>query len=58
MDWETHFQTPSDAIVLKPLPSQPKKKRKLMVDKETFIESKDIKNNFTSVDKLIKVPVS
>ena len=43
MDWEAHMQTPSDAIILRPLPTQPKKRRKLTVDKNLCI-SKDISN--------------
>ena len=57
MDWETNLRTPADVIVLKPLPSQPKKKRKLMVDKEIFIDSKEMKHNFATPEKLIRMPV-
>ena len=58
VDWEQQLFTPADAIVLKPTPSHPKKKRKLQVDKNTTLSGQDIRNNLGNPASLITTPVS
>lgn len=56
-DWEVNLVTPADAIVLKPKPSHPKKKRKLKVDKEIIISGNEMRNNLAKPERLIRVPI-
>jgi len=61
VDWAQQLFTPADAIVLKPTPStpsQPKKRRRLQVDRNTTLTGVEIRDNLGNPEKLVGIPIS
>jgi len=56
-DWADDLFTPADVIILKPKGANPRKKRKLNVDKTVILDGNEIRNNLSTPESLIRIPI-